>query len=68
MELDLSLFKEFFQAFITQGKMNLHIAQLTRKEPHHAYECMFKSLARAMRTACEKDPRVKGVPSSKGKI
>jgi imidazoleglycerol-phosphate dehydratase len=67
-DFDLGLIEEFFRAFIVQGKMNLHIAQLYGKEPHHAYESVFKGLARAMRMACEPDARMKGVPSSKGTL
>ena len=48
--------------------MNLHIAQLLGQEAHHAYESVFKGLAKALLMACTLDPRVKGVPSSKGKL
>jgi imidazoleglycerol-phosphate dehydratase len=67
-DFDLLLIREFFQAFTVKARMNLHIAQLYGKEPHHAYEAIFKAVARAMSAACQKDPRVKGVPSSKGAI
>ena len=67
-DFDLGLIKEFFQAFTVQTKMNLHIKLMYGEEPHHAYESVFKATARALRIACAKDPRVKGVPSSKGKI
>jgi imidazoleglycerol-phosphate dehydratase len=65
---DLQLIQEFFQAFCVRGRMNLHIEQIYGREAHHAYESMFKAVARALRIACARDPRVKGVPSSKGKI
>jgi len=67
-DFDLLLIREFFQAFTVKARMNLHIAQLYGKEPHHAYEAIFKAVARAMSAACQKDARVKGVPSSKGAI
>ena len=67
-DFDLSLVPEFMQALCVRGRMTLHIAQLYGKEAHHAYESMFKALAKALRMACERDLRVKGVPSSKGKI
>lgn len=67
-DFDLLLIREFFQAFTIKARMNLHIAQLYGKEPHHAYEAMFKAVARALGGACQVDPRVKGVPSSKGAI
>ena len=68
IEFDLSLIDEFLQAFVVQGRMNLHVDQLRGAEAHHAYESIFKAMARAMRQACERDSRNKGVPSSKGKI
>ena len=67
-DFDLLLIREFFQAFAVKARMNLHIAQLYGKEPHHAYEAMFKAVARAVGEACRKDSRVQGVPSSKGAI
>lgn len=68
LEFELSLFDDFFQAFMVQARMNLHIEQMIGQEAHHAYEAVFKALARALRLACERDPRDKRVPSSKGKI
>jgi imidazoleglycerol-phosphate dehydratase len=68
MEFELALFTDFFQAFVVQARMNLHIDQMLGQEAHHAYEGVFKALARAMRMACEADPRDSGIPSSKGRI
>ena len=68
LEFELSLFDEFFTAFVTQARMNLHIDQIRGQEAHHAYESVFKALARALRMACERDPRDNRVPSSKGTI
>jgi len=67
-DFELSLFVDFFQALTMQARMNLHIAQLRGQEAHHAYESVFKALARALRMACERDPRDAEVPSSKGTI
>ncbi len=67
-DFDLILIREFFQAFAVKARMNLHIAQLYGKEPHHAYEAIFKAVARALGDACRRDSRVQGVPSSKGAI
>lgn len=66
MDFDLGLIAEFFQALSIQGRMNLHLAQLYGREPHHAYESMFKALALALRAAVAVDGKEKGVPSSKG--
>ena len=67
-DFDLGLIHEFFKAFTVQSRMNLHIQQLYGADPHHAYESVFKGLAKCLLAACTKDPRVKGVPSSKGSI
>lgn len=67
-DFDLLLIREFFQAFTVKARMNLHIGQFYGKEPHHAYEAVFKAVARALEAACRLDPRVHGVPSSKGAI
>jgi imidazoleglycerol-phosphate dehydratase len=67
-DFNLILIREFFQAFTVKARLNLHIAQLYGQEPHHAYEAIFKAVARALGEACRKDSRVQGVPSSKGAI
>lgn len=65
-DFDLGLIEEFFRAFVVEARMNLHIAQIYGKEPHHAYESVFKGVARALRMACASDPRNPGTISSKG--
>ncbi len=65
-DFDVQLVEEFFRAFMTQGRMNLHIAHLYGCDVHHAYESVFKGVGRALRMAVEHDPRETGVPSSKG--
>ena len=67
-DFDVKLFEEFFRGFMTQARMNLHIAHLYGDDAHHTYESIFKALARALRAAAEPDPREKGIPSSKGRI
>lgn len=66
LDFELSLLGEFLRAFVTQARLNLHIHQLYGADAHHAWESVFKGLARALKAACRHDPRVKGVPSSKG--
>ena len=46
----------------------VHLTLLAGREPHHIVEAEFKSLARALRFAVEPDPRVTGVPSTKGAL
>ena len=48
--------------------MNLHVLLLSGRNSHHISEAIFKGLARALRDACEPDPRGHGVPSTKGTI
>ena len=65
-DFDVDLIEEFFRAFVTQARMNLHIEQKYGNEPHHAIESVFKGVAKALLTAAARNPRVQGVPSSKG--
>ena len=68
MDFSLDLVDEFLRAFTVQSRMNLHVEQFYGAEAHHAYESVFKAVARALRQACAPDAREKGVPSSKGSI
>ena len=65
-ELDTALFKEFFQAFSVKGGITLHIRMLSSGEVHHVFEAVFKGLSRALAEAVSPDPRVHGIPSTKG--
>jgi imidazoleglycerol-phosphate dehydratase len=67
-KFDLSLVSEFLRSLCVQGRMNLHIAQLYGADAHHAYESVFKALAKALGMACARDRRTRSVPSSKGVI
>lgn len=67
-DFDVDLMEEFFRGFVAQGRMNLHVAQLYGQEPHHALESVFKGVAKALLAALSLNPRVKGVPSSKGRL
>jgi imidazoleglycerol-phosphate dehydratase len=48
--------------------MNLHIDVVRGENPHHIIEACFKAFARAMDLATQVDPRVQGVPSTKGSL
>ena len=66
-EMDTELFKEWFQAFAQNAGLTLHIENLYGENNHHIVESCFKGLARALRVACEVDPRqTTAVPSTKG--
>ncbi len=60
------LVEEFLRAFSVHGGMNLHIDVLAGRDAHHMAEGIFKSLARALDEATRVDPRVQGIPSTKG--
>lgn len=67
-DLSTEMIEHFFQSFAENLKANIHIEVLYGRNTHHKVEAIFKSFARAMRQACEIDPRVKGVLSTKGKL
>ncbi len=67
-DFNVGLFKEFFRALTAEGRFALHINVLYGEDVHHTIEAVFKGLGRALREAVEIDPRVKGVPSTKGKM
>ena len=60
------LVEEFLRAIAVSAVMNLHIEILAGRDAHHMAEGVFKALARALDTATQIDPRVEGVPSTKG--
>ncbi len=60
------LIHDFFLAFSNQLGMNLHFNMIQGRNPHHIIEAGFKAFARALGSAVEYDPRVKGVLSTKG--
>jgi imidazoleglycerol-phosphate dehydratase len=62
------LVEEFFRALATSGGITLHLGQLAGRNAHHVIEAAFKAFARALDQAARKDPRVKGVPSTKGRL
>lgn len=60
------LVEEFLRAFSVNAGMNLHVDVLAGRDAHHMAEGIFKSLARALDEATSTDPRVQGIPSTKG--
>ncbi len=61
---DTELIEEFFQSFVREAGITLHIVKLYGKNTHHIIECAFKAFARALRRAAEITGNA--VPSSKG--
>lgn len=65
---DTELVPEFFKALCANAGINAHIRLLEGGNAHHVVEAAFKSFARALRQAISPDPRVSGVPSTKGTL
>ncbi|CAB4543729.1 MAG: imidazoleglycerol-phosphate dehydratase HisB [Actinobacteria bacterium] len=63
-----SLVRHVFEAITLNAGITVHINVLNGRDPHHIAETEFKAFARAMRKAVEADPRVKGIPSTKGAL
>src|SRR6056297_652606 len=63
---DSELVEHFWQSFAANANGNLHVVLHHGRNGHHIAECVFKSIARAIRMAAEKDPRSDAVPSTKG--
>lgn len=67
-EFDVDLFREFFQGFVNHAQVTLHIDNLRGRNGHHIIETVFKAFGRALRMAVEPDPRMSGIPSTKGSL
>jgi imidazoleglycerol-phosphate dehydratase len=65
---DFGLVEEFSRAFAMSSAMTLHVEVEYGRNSHHIAEAIFKGVARALDMACQIDPRVTGVPSSKGRL
>ncbi|PZE66407.1 imidazoleglycerol-phosphate dehydratase HisB [Curtobacterium sp. MCBD17_021] len=63
-----SLVRHVFEAITMNAGITVHVRVLDGRDPHHIAEAEFKAFARAMRRAVELDPRVDGIPSTKGKL
>jgi imidazoleglycerol-phosphate dehydratase len=68
-EMDTELFEEFFRALAFNAGITLHMTLKAGTNAHHVAEACFKAAARALRAACEPDPRAAGaIPSTKGML
>ncbi len=63
-----SMVRHVFEAITFNAGITVHVRVLEGRDPHHIAEAEFKAFARAMRTAVELDPRVDGIPSTKGTL
>ena len=67
-DFDSELAEVFFEGFARASQCNLHMRLHAGENLHHIVEISFKAFARALREATELDPRVRGVPSTKGML
>ena len=65
-EFDSELVEDFWQGFANNAQCNLHLLLHHGRNCHHIAEAVFKATARALREAVEIDPRMMGIPSTKG--
>ena len=65
-DYDVFLTPEFFRALVTHAGLTAHVDLVRGDNPHHIVEATFKAFARALDAATALDPRVAGVPSTKG--
>ncbi|MEY4296494.1 MAG: hypothetical protein RL016_340 [Actinomycetota bacterium] len=63
-----SMVRHVFEAIAYNAGITLHVNVLGGRDPHHIAETEFKAFARAFRKAVELDPRVQGIPSTKGAL
>lgn len=67
-EYDTTLTRHVFESFAASARICLHVRVLAGRNAHHVHEAQYKAVARALRDACRIDPRVEGVPSTKGAL
>ncbi|WP_026895419.1 imidazoleglycerol-phosphate dehydratase HisB [Clostridiisalibacter paucivorans] len=67
-EFETQLVREFFNAFVNNSGITLHIKEISGENDHHIIEGIFKGFGRALDQATSIDPRIEGVLSTKGVI
>jgi len=65
---DTTLTRHIWESIAASAQICLHVRVLSGRNAHHVVEAQFKAVARAMRDAVALDPRVVGVPSTKGSL
>jgi len=63
-----SLTRHVLETLAFHAHICLHVTLIAGRDPHHIVECQFKAVARALRDAVAPDPRVEGIPSTKGAL
>ena len=65
---DPDLIEDFLQAFVSNSGITLHVESPYGRNTHHIIEAIFKALGRALKNAVYIDPRIKGIPTTKGQL
>jgi len=65
---DPDLIEDFLQAFVSNSGITLHVESPYGRNTHHIIEAVFKALGRALRNAVSIDPKIKGIPTTKGRL
>lgn len=60
--------RHFFETLAYNARMTLHVNVRYGRDPHHITEAEYKAVARSLRQAVERDPKITGVPSTKGAL
>ena len=60
--------RHVFESLAVNARIALHVRTIYGRDPHHITEAQYKAVARALREAVEPDPRITGVPSTKGAL
>ncbi len=67
-DFDTELVDEFFAKLAAEARINLHVDFRSGRNTHHMIEAAFKALGRSLDQAVQYDPRVTGIPSTKGSL
>ena len=65
---DTTLTKHIFESLVASARICIHVRVLSGRNAHHVVEAQFKAFSRALRDAVSLDPRVVGIPSTKGTL
>lgn len=65
---DTDLIEDFLQAFVSNSGITLHVGSPYGRNTHHIIEAIFKALGKALKEAVSIDSRIKGIPTTKGKL
>lgn len=67
-DFETDLIEDFLQAFVSHSGITLHISIPYGRNTHHMIEALFKAFGRALKSAVSIDSRIKGIPTTKGKL